>query len=371
MIDKSNSDTLTTYAILNALAEGSVFGIIRYLIQPQMMGWEFLHYLLLYNVLAFGLMPLVGILTDLTANKHLYVQTGFLMIFCGLLFPSSFTRVVPLALGLKIKTVFLGVGTAMFRSAAAGVILRRSEHTSRDIGIFLSTAPLGLATVLLKPTFSMYLVVIGMFVAARDDHCREFGDAVAEKAEEERKAGKRAKRLTAGFAAALTVGLVIAAAMRAYLGEAVDIVFTSDKKMILLITVALVAGRAIGGYLSDFVGCTLLSAVSLSAGGYFLLAADGRTVWLAMGLFFLNLTLPALYHTAAEMIPRAPGFAAGMISAASLPAAIVASRFELPDLIVRTVSVEALILDGLVLIAGAILLNELPFVKAFGKKEGD
>ena len=370
MIEKSNSETLTTYAILNALTEGTAFGILRYLIQPQMMGWEFLHYLLLYNVLAFGLMPLIGMLTDLTANKHLFVQTGVLMLFCGLLFPSHFTRVIPLALGLKIKTVFCGIGTAMFRSAAAGVILRRSEHRSRDIGLFLCTAPLGIAVVLIKPTFVYYLIPIAMFTAARDDHCREFGAAVAEREEKERSEGKKAKRLTAGFAAAMTVGLTIAAAMRAYIGETVDLVYTSDKKLILLFTLALVLGRALGGYLSDCIGSTLLSVVTLGAGGYFLLAADGDTLWIAIGLFLLNLTLPALYHTAAEMIPRAPAFAAGLISFASLPAAIAASRFPLPDLIDRTVTVEALILNGLALIAGAVLLCELPFVKAFGKKEG-
>ena len=365
MTEKSNSETLTTYTILNALVEGSVFGILRYLIQPQMMGWEFLHYLLLYNVLSFGLMPLVGILTDLTANKHLFVQTGVLMVFCGLLFPSHFTRVVPLALGLKIKTVFCGIGTALFRAAAAGVILRRSEHRNRDIGLFLGAAPLGTAIILLKPTFVYYFIPIAMFTAARDDHCRAFGEALAAKEE----ADKPKKRLPVVFAAAMTAGLLIAALLRAWLGEAVDLVFTADKKVILLFSLALILGRAIGGYLSDLAGNVTVSLATLGAGGYILLAADGRTLWIAAGIFLLNLTLPALYHTASELIPRAPAFAAGLVSMASLPAAVASRCIDVPELIGRTITVEAFAMNGLILIAAAILLSELPAVKVCRKTE--
>ena len=365
MTEKSNSETLTTYTILNALVEGSVFGILRYLIQPQMMGWEFLHYLLLYNLIAFGLMPLAGIITDLTSNKHLFVQTGVLMIFCGLLFPSHFTRVVPLALGLKIKTVFCGVGTALFRAAASGVILRRSEHRNRDIGLFLGAAPLGTAIVLLKPTFAYYFIPIAMFTAARDDHCREFGEMLAA-----REAPKRRKKhLTVIAAVGLTVVLMAAAAFRFLIGEAVDLVFTSDKKLILLFSLALILGRALGGFLSDLDGNVILSLVSVGLGGYFLLAADGRTLWIAAGLFFLNLTLPALYHSAAELIPRAPAFAAGLISVTALPAAITARRFPADGMFEKMLTVEGLLLNGAALITCAVLLYELPVVKIILEKK--
>ncbi len=366
MIEKSNGDTLTTYSILNALLEGTAFGILRYMIQPRLMGWEFLHYLLLYEVLAFALRPLTGILTDLVSNKHLYVQTGVLLVFCGLLFPSRFTRVVPYALGLKIKVCFAGIGFSLFRSAAEGSILRRSAHRARDIGIFLSTGAIGTAIVLLKPTFVYYFIPLAMFVASRDDRCREYGEMIAERNEEERKTKKTAPVLAAALLAALTVAMFL----RSFLGDKVDIALSAGKKEIVLLSLALIAGRFFGGYLTDFVGPVTVSLTTLPASAYLLLTMPDSLPATAAAIFFLNLSLPALYHSAGELIPRAPAFAAGLLSSTLLPAAIVCRRFEIEPVLERFLLIDGAALNLILLCTAAIVLGELPVVHAARKKEG-
>ena len=353
-IERTNAETLTTYTVLNALVTGVVFGTLRYLLQPSLAGWHFLHELILFGVLAYSLQPLWGILSDHLALRHHAVQLGVLLVCCGILFPSKFTQVIPLKTGTLIKAIMLGLGYCMFQVSAAATVLRRCRHRCFDIGCFTSSGVLGTMLFLIKPTLAYLMIPIMMFTACRTDNCTDFGQKLASR-------DQRKFRFPLIMGILLIVCFLASMFAFSFTTNSFTAIRQESRKMILLLTVAVFAGRLIGGWLLDHIGTIAVVLLSVPSGMFLLMTKAGTGA--AAGLFLLNLSLPALFRMTYEIIPDAPGFAYGLISSIAFPAVVLANRFPLAMPDAGMLAFWGLLLYGAALLTAAVYIREFKLTR--------
>lgn len=348
-IERTNAETLTTYTVLNALVTGVVFGTLRYLLQPSLAGWHFLHELILFGVLAYSLQPLWGILSDHLSMRHHAVQLGVLLVCCGLLFPSKFTQVIPLKTGTLIKAVLLGLGYCMFQVSAAATVLRRCRHRCFDIGCFTSSGVLGTMLYLIKPTLAYLMIPFMMFTACRTDNCTDFGQKLA--------AGEQRKfRFSPVMGILLILCFMASMFAFSFTVNSFTAIRQESRRMILLLTAAVFCGRLAGGWLLDHIGTIAVVLLSVPGGMFLLMTKTGTAA--AAGLFLLNLSLPALFRMTYEIVPDAPGFAYGLISSLAFPAVVLANRMQLSALDAGMLSFWGFLLYGAALLAAALSIRE-------------
>ena len=356
IIERTNSETLTTYTVLNALVTGVVFGTLRYLLQPSLAGWHFMHELILFGVLAYSLQPLWGIFADHLECRHHAVQLGVLLVCCGLLFPSQFTEVIPLKTGTLIKAILLGAGYCVFQTSAAATVLRRCRHHNFDIACFTSSGVLGTMLYLVKPTLAYLMIPMMMFTACRTDNCTEFGRQLAEK--EQRKF-----RFSCFSSIVLIPCLMAAMFACSFTVNRFTAIRQEGKLLILCMTAAVFFGRLAGGWLLDHIGTIPVVLLSVPCGMFLITTEEGLKS--ALGLFLFNLALPALYRMTYEMIPDAPGFAYGLISSVAFPATVLAERIPVSETTAWLLSFGGAAIYGIALLTAACLIREFKITHFF------
>ena len=354
-LEKNNDSTLLTYTAENALIHTVVYAILFWYLPGITEGWRYLHYYALFGLAAFGAQPLIGILTDFVGNLHVLTQTGVMLVGIGFHMPTHFqTEYVTVETALTLRVVILGLGLALFRVSAGGAVLRRDEGKAYPIGVFLSSSALGVALAVFLPKLGYYLFPPLMLLAAISDPCAEWAKKLPPK-----------KEKTSPVLAFTLILLAMAALfLRSFTETKAEILLPTDKKAVVLIALAILAGRVLSGFLKDWFG--LLPTLVTLPISLFLLWKAESTKGLLLGLLLLNVTLPLLYYAVSSLLPRAPGMAFGLCSCVLFPAAWIAERGGLLLSESKKLIVIGAALALLTLIAYAVIAKDFRFL---GKKK--
>lgn len=257
--------------------------------------------LLLYNFCAFALQMPFGLLADGWNRNALTAAAGCALTAC------AYLPVLPAA----AAAVIAGVGNGLFHVGGGLDVLNDSREKASALGVFVSPGALGLyagglwggrgTLPLLIPAVLLVLAGAGVLVTAG----RTYGGFASQNAAP----ALSLSRGGVGTAALLTAVV----ALRSYMGFNQSLPWKGTWHWGLIVTLALVLGKAAGGFLSDRLGARRAAAASLGlSAALYLFSAQPLAGTAAVFLF--NMTMPMTLWAAARLMPGGKGFAFGLLT---------------------------------------------------------
>ena len=300
------------YSVLHMFVDGvcafAMFG--TFLKQEQ--GY---FYVLVYNFCAFALQMPFGAVLDL-----MYVKSGKQFSFAA-----SCVGVVLTLVGAVTHPVVLGVGNALFHIGGGVGTIHEDERKSwrgRGLGVFVAPGALGLylGMQLAKngaETQWLYGAGAFMIVACVGTACvlwrRGENLIVSEysKAADNSKGGRVQTEATGVISLAFC--LFLAVVLRSYIGMAVTFPWKTTTFAAVLSTLAIVFGKAAGGFSAARFGGLKTAAICLPAAAVLYLFSGCMPAG-AAALFLFNMTMPITLYLLICKLPQYPGFSFGLLT---------------------------------------------------------
>jgi MFS transporter, FSR family, fosmidomycin resistance protein len=332
----------TAHLVVDACCAALVFRIVS---ADSIFHDSFLALLLLYHVLAFGLQAPLGLAIDAIGMPRLAAVLGGFISATALLFSSAPLPAIILA----------GLGNAIFHIGAGVICLRITPHRASAAGIFVAPGSLGLliGVVLGKQGASASVALFPFALML----CFLMACISVPGAESTSKTKKLATR------GELIIGLIlIAISIRSLMGFLASFPWETHPISLIMLTMATVLGKALGGIIADRWGWIRVGTCSFVTALPFLALVSQYPLAAIPGLFLLNLTMPITLAAIVEALPGHPGFAFGLTCLAVLAGAVpslLGISFASPVFVTVMILFSALVLyNGLRL---------LPFNNPFQK----
>ena len=243
---------------------------------------------LIYNFCAFALQMPLGLIADKTGKDYLYATGGILLVSTAFILTG-----LPCVLAA-------GIGNALFHIGGGHALLTSSDKAA-PLGVFVSTGALGLyfgARVIY--TYIPLILLLLSFILVLV-FCRNSIIAVA---------AIPLKLNKCIFISSFFVAVVF---LRSYSGLSIHFEWAKESVWSLILVLAIVAGKAAGGFILDRFGAVTISIASL------LLAAIGFIISSSpisgvLAIFLFNMTMPVTLWAIARIIPRYKGFSFGLLT---------------------------------------------------------
>lgn len=284
-------------------------------------------YVLVYNFCAFALQMPFGILLDMAEEKfgRQRRQTGaasgradpaFLTAAAGILFTVT---------GAMVHPALLGVGNGLFHvGGGAGCIRQDRERNwqGRGLGVFVAPGALGLylGTLLAqagkwREWYGLFSLGMAALCAAAVYYLKRGKPACGKDCPEEGKASYSVEGVQnrSGDIFRVSICCLAAVILRSYMGMAVAFPWKTGGTAGCLAVLALVFGKAAGGFCAARfgVGRTVSVSLSLAAPGFLFSALMPAGL---AAVFLFNMTMPVTLYGMAESMPRTPGLAFGFLT---------------------------------------------------------
>ncbi len=310
------------YSILHMLVDGvcafAMFG--NFVRQEQ--GY---FYILLYNFCAFALQMPFGAALDLLSVKN-GKQISFAAAVIG---------VVLTLIGAVTHPVILGIGNALFHIGGGVGSIREDGGKGwrgRGLGVFVAPGALGLylgAQLAQNGAKTQWLwgACACMTAVCAGAGCLLWHRGPQDAASDSEASDSVASNsVTANSAAAdkpapggpegvvsLAACLFLVVVLRSYIGMAVTFPWKTTVFAAVLSTLAVVFGKAAGGFAAARFGYLKTAVVSLAAAGVFYLFSGFLPAGVA-ALFLFNMTMPVTLYLLIRRLPQLPGFSFGLLT---------------------------------------------------------
>lgn len=256
--------------------------------------------LLLYNFCAFAMQMPLGVLADRWSRNAFFAAIGCLLV-AGAYGIGAF----PIA-----AAVVAGIGNGMFHVGGGIDVLNISTERSSALGVFVSPGAFGIflgtlwgkgAAVPTMPVVAALVLFAFLLFAIGLLH-KSWPKNMPFSLEAERQPGM----------AAIALCLFLVVCVRSYAGFAMQFPWKAGAWSVIL-TCAVVLGKALGGFAADGLGMRRAAAFSLGASAVlFLLSA--RPVFGVLAVLLFNMTMPITLGAIARIFPGAKGFSFGMLT---------------------------------------------------------
>jgi FSR family fosmidomycin resistance protein-like MFS transporter len=336
---KTISTNLAVYGLAHGLVDAMCAGVLFSTVYRQIFSDSEMTYLILvYNLLAFGLQVFVGFAVDYFKVPRLSAIAGIILTgFSTLIFMSS-----PI-----LAIVLAGTGNAMFHIGGGVASLSLTPRKATAPGIFVAPGALGLmvGTVLGRGghfvawPFLLAAAVLAVLVFVIPKPIMY--------PEQPKPAPVR------GFRVEYIIYLVLfVITVRSLIGFAVVYPWKSDIDLLVILTISVVLGKGLGGFLADRFGWTLTAVGSLVLSIPFLIAGVNIPVLGMMGMFLFNITMPVTLTVVANMVPGKPGTAFGLTCAALVLGTLPAFSTLQPGLSSPVFIIIVILISALALYSG-------------------
>lgn len=256
---------------------------------------------LIYNFFAFAMQMPIGLIADRFNRNCLVAACGALLVALAYFFTS-----VPLA-----AVIIAGIGNALFHIGGGIDVLNMSTKNSRWLGIFVSPGAFGVyfGTVWGKShAFPAVIAAIALFGFAVLIPLLHY---IFNKSSVSENENLTFPKLNKSLIAAL-ICFFIVVCIRSYLGMVMRFPWKNGIWATLFIC-GVVFGKAAGGFLSDSIGPTKASCLSLGL-AVALFLFSGNAVCGILAVFLFNMTMPITLWAVAKLIPGAKGFSFGLLT---------------------------------------------------------
>ena len=260
---------------------------------------EFALCLLLYNFCAFALQMPLGLLADKFDRNGLLAALGCVLVAVSFLSPLP-----------ALTAAAAGCGNALFHLGGGIDVLNTSQTRAAALGIFVSPGALGLFLGTLwgkGSAVSLWLGPLGLLLMAavillpykKIYGSLRSGNAPCDTAP------------VNGYAPLLPLFLVVV--LRSYMGLNQSFQWKSAGHWAVILTLALVLGKAGGGILTDRWGARKTSAITLTVAAVLYLFCHIPILG-TLAVFLFNMTMPITLWAAAKVTPGCKGFAFGLLT---------------------------------------------------------
>lgn len=286
----------TTLGLAHGVGDGAAGLLLGAL--PRVMPLEQVSILvLLYNLLAFGAQPMVGWATDKLRRPRAVAVTGLLLLGLALLIMHP----QPV-----LAVILAGLGSATFHVGGGALALCATQGRAAGPGLFAAPGVLGLAIggalaitnhIFVWPFLLLLAGLAGLILALK-------APALPYTTQE-------SEPLFESHDLIMLV-LLAAISLRSLVWTTLQYLLQMRWEMLLLMAVAAMLGKALGGFLADYVGWRRWTLGAL-LGAALLLNFGARHPWaLILGVALLQSATPAALAATLRLMPRQPATAAGL-----------------------------------------------------------
>lgn len=293
--------TLTLYALAHAAVDAVCAGVLWTGVHDGVIAtgtaWSVF---LIYNLLAFAIQPMIGLVADRLGVARGMAALGGLMT----------AAVVPLSVvphGFLLAAGLAGVGNAVFHVGGGAASLRFAAGRATPPGVFVAPGAAGLAWGIVigrggGPVwpFAAALAVMAVVILARPVPVMPGGRTV------------RARRETRPAIELILLLLLFVVCVRSYVGLALAFPWKSQMHLLVALTAAVVLGKAFGGVLADRFGWRRVGVGALLVSLPLLALGTGSPAAGIAGALAFNMTMPVTLAAVGSGLPEHEGFAFGL-----------------------------------------------------------
>ena len=278
---------------------------------------------LAYNVIAFGLQSVIGMICD---ERQVWRRISG---FAGSMMVCLAVVVAAVSEGAVVwgAMAVAALGNAFFHVGGGIDVLRRSGGRMTGNGVFVSSGAMGVALGTLCGSAMVALVIILTAVV--------FTGMLALKDDEEeyipfRIAGK-------GSFLIIVALLMAAVFIRSYAGSIMPVGWERTGWLVVLPAAASCIGKALGGAAGDRFGAARTGVISLIVSVPLICVGAENMVLSLVGIILFNMTMPVTLCGLAAVMPRNLGFAFGLTTLALLVGVGITYFWALPAAAVKPV----------------------------------
>ena len=297
----------TAHAIVDLICAGVVFTIIRNQIVDPL---KFFDLIILYNILAFGLQIIFGFITDYIESPRLVTVFGC---FLTGIFATTFLH-FPIA-----SVVFIGIGNALFHIGGGSVSLNLTPKKVTAPGIFVAPGALGLFIGIMLGRsgqfvawpFILVLFILCVLVFVIKKPEMDYNQ-------------KEIKKTELNYFWLILLLVFLSIAIRSFVGMALVFPWKANIDLAIILTLAIVLGKGLGGVLADRFGWVKIAVGALILSIPFLVFGAHIPLLAIIGMFLFNITMPITLVAISNILPGRPGFAFGITCLALILGALPA-----------------------------------------------
>lgn len=286
----------SSHLLVDALCIGILFSLYT---RQQIEGSSYTYLIMFYNIIAFGIQPIIGYIADSRQCPKLFAIVGMTLPILSLVFLE-----VPI-----IAVILLSVGNAFFHVGGGIISLYSNENKAKSPGLFVAPGAIGvfLAPFLQNNRIGIFIVITILFF-----HIivllRWKTPVITSYSEKE-------PIIESKWILAI-IALLFVICVRAIIGGVLVYKWNTEIKTKSIILFAVVLGKAMGGILGDRFGFRVIGVGGLILSVPLLLL--GVEYWYlgVIGLFVFNVTMPITLTTLAIGLKRYKGFAFGLTTLA-------------------------------------------------------
>ncbi len=293
---------------------------------------------LLYNIIAFGLQPIIGFFCDSHTRLPIAI-IGCVLVFIGLALNISWVSLILCALGNACFHIGGGIDGLTFANGN----MRRS-------GVFVSSGALGVSMGTLSgqhntsPIFPIFLMAFSIILISCISQKHTYTDKAL---------NFNSVNLKLGLSSILVL-LFLSVTVRSYVGFTVPIEWKTTTLLFLLPSIASCLGKFSGGFLADILGAKRTGVLSLMISIPFLCFGYAQPVLCFIGITLFNITMPITLCAVATKLPYNPGLSFGLTTLALLCGNVPVFFFALPTAIVPIVIMISILFSALCIFASTI-----------------
>ncbi len=322
----------TTHALIDFICGAVLFSIFSNKIIVDLT--KFTNLVILYSILAFGLQIFLGIFTDYLKSPRMTALFG--CIFTGI---SAF-----LFLSFPIlAVVFAGIGNALFHVGGGSISLNLTPKKVIAPGIYVAPGAIGLffgvligkAGQFIAWPYILVLVIlcILMFVINKPEM-----NYIKEKINKSK----------INYFELILILIFLSVAIRSLIGTVMVFPWKTNIDLAIILTIAIVLGKGLGGILADKFGWIRVGVIALILSIPFLVFGANIPLIAIIGMFLFNITMPITLVAISNILPGRPGFAFGITCLALIVGASPTFNFEVKKLLSGQIFVFIIIIISVI-----------------------
>ncbi len=289
--------------------------------------------ILLYNLVAFGLQPLAGMLFDRIRQPKHGAAVGLLITVTGLL-------ITPL--NLNIAIMLIGIGSACLHAGGGSVAITSTPGKASAAGVFAAFGVIGLtvggmASINYSDIAENILILLLIILATIIWVVPHVSSELVE-------------RTSSPMPVSLLIifFLVIAIALRSTVWVGTQIRVERYTSAALWLAIAAGTGKLVGGFAADRWGWKRWGLVVLAGAGVLLVFSDFSLLALMVGALLLQSVTPLSIAAVGRSLPKSPALAASLalgtaIIAGGLPFFFLKSGWFEPAILAITLLISTLL----------------------------
>jgi MFS transporter, FSR family, fosmidomycin resistance protein len=291
----------TTHALIDATCAGVVFSIYK----NQIFNVETFGVLVIaYNILAFGLQTIIGFISDYFKSPEKVALLGCILVGISAFLFSYFP---------VLTIVLAGIGNAIFHIGGGSISLNLTPQKAFAPGIFVAPGALGLMIGTLLGNngqfvawpFVLALAVLCLLMLVIQKPEMNYNQQVPIESK-------------FNFFEAILLLILFSIAIRSMVGMVIVFPWKTNTNLLIILTLAVVLGKGLGGILADRLGWISVAVGALVLSIPFLVFGANIPVLAISGIFLFNITMPVTLVTISNILPGRPGFAFGLTCLALL-----------------------------------------------------